>query len=321
MARPSRRRAMWFRSVYLKSLRDFRVAILGWGVGMGLLVYVVLVSFPSLVATPAARASLVSLAGAFSWIAEPIAVDTPGGYATFKIGFTILLIAIWPLIACSRLLRGEEERGSLDILLSLPRGRVRVALEKLAAVWTALLGMGLIIGLLTYAGGVHVNADFGLGDALLFGLNVALACGVFGSIALLLSQFTQERSTAAGMTGGLLLVFIVLDMVHRIIPNTDWLSSLSPVYYYNLSKPLIPSYGTNIGGLLVMLGLSVLLSGAALWLFARRDVGGTVLLPAFLRLPERAVQPERALPVNAWSLRSGYARRLRMILAPAGCWP
>jgi len=70
---------MWFRNVYLKTLRDFRVAILGWGVGMGLLVYVVLVSFPSLVATPAARASLVSLAGAFSWIAEPIAVGTPVG--------------------------------------------------------------------------------------------------------------------------------------------------------------------------------------------------------------------------------------------------
>src|SRR5256885_731454 len=189
MARPPGRRAMWFKSVYLKTLRDFRVAILGWGVGMGLLAYVVLVSFPSLVATPAARASLVSLAGAFSWIAEPLAVDTPGGYATFKIGFTILLIAVWPLLACSRLLRGEEERGSLDVLLSLPRSRVRVGLEKLAAVWTALLGMGLIIGLLTYAGGVHVNADFSLGDSLLFGLNVSLACGVFGSIALLLSQF------------------------------------------------------------------------------------------------------------------------------------
>lgn len=311
---------MWFTSVYLKTLRDVRVAILGWGAGFGLLLYIVLSAYPALVETPQARASLVSLSGSFAWLAAPIAVDTPGGYATFKYGFTILLIAVWPLLACSRLLRGEEERGSLDVLLSLPRGRVRVALEKLAAVWTALLGMGLLIGLLTYAGGVHVNADFGLGDALLFGLNVSLACGVFGSIALLLSQFTQDRSTAAGLTGGLLLVFIVLDMVHRVIPNTDWLSSLSPVYYYNLSKPLVPSYGTNIGALLVMLGLSVLLSGAALWLFARRDVGGTVLLPAFLRRPERAVQPERAFPVNAWSLRSVYARSLRIIIVPAGWW-
>jgi len=71
--------------------------------------------------------------------------------------------------------------------------------------------------------------------------------------------------------------------------------------------------------MVVLLALCVLLSGAALWLFARRDVGGTVALPSFLRLPERAVRPERALPVNAWSLRSVYTRSLGMIVAPA-CW-
>ena len=42
-------------------------------------------------------------------------------------------------------------------------------------------------------------------------------------------------------------------------------------------------------------------------------------LPSFLRLPERAVRPERALPVNAWSLRSVYTRSLGMIVVPA-CW-
>src|SRR5207302_7221093 len=99
MARPSRRRAMWFRNVYLKTLRDFRVAILGWGVGMGLLVYVVLVAVPSLVATPQARASLISLGSTFSWLAEPIALGSPGGYVTWKYGLTLLVIAVWPLLA------------------------------------------------------------------------------------------------------------------------------------------------------------------------------------------------------------------------------
>src|SRR5712692_3215456 len=329
MARPPRSRAMWFKSIYLKTLRDFRIAILGWGAGMGLLLYAVLVAVPSLVATPQARASVVSLGSSFAWIAEPIALDTPGGYVTWKYGLALLLIAIWPLMACSRTLRGEEERGSLDALLSLPRGRVRVALEKLAAVWTALLAMGLLIALLAFAGGKSASADFGLGDALLLGLNVALICGVFGSLALLLSQFTQERRTASGLTGGLLLVFIVLDMVHRVIPGTEWLSRLSPVYYYNLSKPLVPassygvpssSYGTNPGGMLVLLALCILLSGAAVWLFARRDVGGVVALPRWLRLPERAARPEYALPVNAWSLRSVYTRSLGMIAVPAFWW-
>jgi ABC-2 type transport system permease protein len=312
---------MWFTSVFLKTLRDFRIAILGWGLGMGLMMYAVLAAVSSLIGTtPAARADLISLAAQFSWLSEPVAVDTPGGYATWKYGFTILVMALWPLLAGARMLRGEEERGSLDMLLSLPRGRLRVALEKLAALWVALLLMAVLIGLITFGGGRSANADFSLGDALLFGLNLALACGVFGSLALLLAQFTRERTTAAGITGGLLLLFIVLDMLHRVTSGTEWISRLSPIYYYNLSKPLVPSYGTNPGAMLLLLALSVLLSGAALWLFVRRDVGAPVTLPAFLRRAERPVSLERALPVNAWSLRSIYTRSLAKLMVPTFWW-
>ncbi len=311
---------MLFRNIYLKSLRDYRIAMLGWGLGIGLLIFVVLSSFPSLVETAQARASLVSLGPSFAWIAEPIKIDTPGGYATFKYGFTVLVMALWPLLASSRMLRGEEERGSMDVLLSMPRGRGRVALEKLAAIWTALLVMGLLIGLLTYAGGMRVNADFSFGDALLSGLNLALICGVFGALALLISQFTQERGTAAGVTGGLLLFFIVLDMIHRVIPNTDWISHFSPIYYYNLNKPLVPGFGINVGAVVVLLALSIILSVASIWLFVRRDIGGTVKLPAWLQMPERAPRAEQVLPANAWSLRSVYTRGLGMMVVPGIWW-
>src|SRR5438094_5276763 len=308
---------MLFRNIYLKTLRDYRIAILGWGIGIGLLVFLVLSSFPSLVETPQARASLVSLGPSFAWIAEPIKIDTAGGYATFKYGFTILVIILWPLLASSRMLRGEEERGSMDVLLSLPRGRIRVALEKLAAIWTALLAMGLLIGLLTFAGGLRVNADFGLGDALLSGLNLVLTAAVFGAIALLISQFTQERGTATGITAGLLLIFIVLDMVHRVIPNTEWISRLSPVYYYNLSKPLLPSHGAVAGGMVVLLVLAAVLSAAAVGLFVRRDAGDVVRLPFVRAL---AAAPTRTVPTGDWSLRSVYMRSLRMIAAPTFWW-
>ncbi|MGZ3584245.1 MAG: ABC transporter permease subunit [Ktedonobacterales bacterium] len=311
---------MWFTSVFLKTLRDFRIAIFGWGIGMGVLMYAVLSAFPSLVTTAAARAALVSLAASFAWLAEPVHIDTPGGYLTWKYGFTILVVALWPLLVGSRMLRGEEERGSLDALLSLPRTRMQVALQKLAAMWTALLAMGLIIGLLTFGAGTRVEGGINLGDGLLFGLNLALICGVFGSIALLISQFTLERRTASGATGALLVLFIAMDMVHRVFPQLEWLSRLSPVYYYNLSKPLVPSYGTNVGALLVLVALTVILAAAALALFVRRDVGATVKLPRWLQLPERAVRPDQALPVNAWSLRSIYARSLAKIAVPTFWW-
>src|SRR5712664_2135749 len=137
---------VWFRSVYLKTLRDYRVAILGWGIGMGLVIVSPMASVSTLVSTPQARAALLSLAQSFAWNADAVKADTIGGYATFKIGIFIFLMAVWPLLAASRMLRGEEERSSLDVLLSVPRGRVRVAVEKLAAMWTALLLMGVLIG-------------------------------------------------------------------------------------------------------------------------------------------------------------------------------
>src|SRR6202165_4869411 len=283
--RGPRRPTMWLSNVFLKTLRDYRIPIFGWGIGMGLVVVSPMASVATLLTTPQARAQLVSLAATFAWNADVVAVDTIGGYATFKIGIFIFLIAVWPLLAASRMLRGEEDRGSLDVLLSLPHPRLAVALEKLAAMWTALLAMGLLIGLLAFAGAQKFGGGFSLGDGLLFGLNLALLCAVIGGVALLISQFTQESGPAAGWTAGLLLVFIVLDMVHRVIPNTDWISRFSPVYYYNQSKALVPSYGVNAGAMLLLLVLIVVVSGAAVWLFVCRDFGGTGPLPRLLPLP------------------------------------
>jgi hypothetical protein len=86
-------------------------------------------------------------------------------------------------------------------------------------------------------------------------------------------------------------VFIVLDTVHRVVANTGGFAPV-PVYYYNLSKPLVPSWGVNPGA---MLWPALVLSGAAIWLFARRDVGARCLC----REAAAARRPNRALPVGS----------------------
>ncbi|HEY9289438.1 MAG TPA: ABC transporter permease subunit [Candidatus Dormibacteraeota bacterium] len=309
---------MWFHNVYLKSFRDYRIAIFGWGIGTGLLIYVVLASFPQLVTTEQARASLITLAQSFAWLSAPTAVDTAGGYATFKYGGTILLVAIWALSAGSRALRGEEERGSMDVLLALPRGRVRVAVDKFAAILTALLGMAILTALIVYGASANTHAGLSFVDALLFSLNIALVASVFAAIAMFISQFTGERGTASGLTGLLLVIALVLDMVHRIFNGVEWVSQLSPIYYYNLNKPLVHGYSVNPTGFLVLALLMLLLSAAAIWLFARRDVGAPIPMPAWLQ--RREVPVRRPLPVNDWSLGSVYARSVAMISRPTLWW-
>jgi ABC-2 type transport system permease protein len=310
---------VWFRNVFLKTLRDYRIAILGWGVGMGLVIVSPMASVAALISTPAQHAALASIAAQFAWNADTVKADTVGGYATFKIGVFVFIACIWPLLAASRMLRGEEDRGSLDVLLSAPRTRLSIALQKIAAMWSALLAIGLISGVIAYLGGRAFKADFTLADGLMWGLDLALICMVFGGVALLISQFTHERGPAAGATGALLVVFIVVDMVHRVIPGTDWFSRLSPIYYFNLSKPLVPGYGTSAGGMLVMLAIAMVLTGAGIWLFARRDVGDVVKVPWLDRIA-RPAAPSRSLPVGDWSLRSVYMRSLGMIAMPTFWW-
>ena len=94
----------------------------------------------------------------------------------------------------------------VNVLTSFPSGGKNFtgAVEKLAAVATALLVIGLFIGLLALAGAVLLRIALGTNRALLFGLNVSLFAMVFAALAFLVSQFTRERRPAAGITGVLL---------------------------------------------------------------------------------------------------------------------
>lgn len=309
-----------FGSVFAKTLREGRIAILGWGIGMGLLMFEIQAAVGSLLSNGSEKSTITSLASSFNWAGDPVALNTVGGYATWKNGIVIILTAIWPIVGVSRIFRGSEERGTMDMLLTQPRGRLRSAVESILAVWTSLLAMAAIIALLTYAGGRSSGAVYTLADALLFGLNLALLCGVFASIALLIGQFTTERSVTSGVTGGLLFLFIVLDMLNRVVPGTTWLSRISPVYYYNLNKPLVVSFAGTAGVYFLLLGISVVLSAGAVVLFLRRDIGGSVPLPRWVRPLRGSTVAREALPTGAWSLRSFYARSIMTIIRPTVWW-
>ena len=51
---------MLFRSVFLKTLRDYRIAILGWGIGLGLLMYIVVDAIASVTAADCRKRSVIS---------------------------------------------------------------------------------------------------------------------------------------------------------------------------------------------------------------------------------------------------------------------
>ncbi len=272
-----------FRSIWSKSLRDYRVPILGWGLGLGLLLLTVLASYATQITDASARASLGQVAQSLRFFGDAVAITTPQGYATFRIMelFVPVMLCIWTLLAGARLVRGEEERGSIDVLLSTPQSRVRILVEKIVALVVAILLIGLLIGLLGIAGDPVAKIDVDVPGSLLAGLNVSILGLFFAGLALLLSQFLTSRAAAAGLTGAALALSFVLDATGRIVDNAQWVQRFSPLYYYNLSKPLIASYtsthGANPWAMTLLFVLGVALIVVSIPLFVRRNIGGSAL--------------------------------------------
>jgi ABC-2 type transport system permease protein len=277
-----------FRSILSKSLRDYRVPMLAWGFGLALFMVAVVGT-----ATPAVVTAFISFARIISFLGDPYAMNTPEGYITFRYMETTLplLLSIWPILAGARLVRGEEERGTMDVLLATSQSRARLLLSKVGALAIALLVIAVLFALGVMAGeaalgGGHV--DFV--RALLAGLNLSGLAFFFGMVALLISQLTASRRTAAGWASGLLLLFLLLNMTGREVSGS-WLPYLSPFYYYNLNRPLLPGFPDQPLAALFLLGLSVLCLVGSTVLFVRRDIGGS----AFESQRESASGTESAL--------------------------
>ncbi|HET7767461.1 MAG TPA: ABC transporter permease subunit, partial [Chloroflexota bacterium] len=272
---------MWLKNVYLKTLRDHRAGALAWGIFPGLLMTITLTQFEQIVGSPEQRGALLALAEQFAWYEAPVGIAQPGGFVTFRLNpLLAILPSVWMLLAASGQLRGDEERGALDLVLAAPLTRTRVVLEKLAALATALVVFALLLGTIVAFAGSAARAEFSALDAYLFALNLALTAGVYGAIALLVSQFVSERSTAAGVTGGILALSFLLHSTARVAPGWEWLAYVSPLYYSGLTKPLVPEVGVTPAAMLVLALLIGLCAALSAWLFTRRDLGFALrLLP------------------------------------------
>jgi Putative exporter of polyketide antibiotics len=266
-----------FHSIWSKTLREYRIPLLGWGIGMA----VVVTALYAMISTQGnqSAADMNQIVQSIRFIADPVSVNTPGGYVYIKDldSFGPLAIAIWALLAGARMVRGEEERNSLDFLLAAPVSRTRLLVEKLLALLLALIGIGLLIGVGAIIGEQAAKVTVDAGRALLAGLDISLYAFLYGVLALFLSQFFLNRSTAAGISGTIMAVDFLLSGTARTVQNAEWLQYISPFYYYQINKPLITGYADHPDAAIILIVLALVLSIVSVWLFAYRDTGSTVL--------------------------------------------
>ena len=199
-------------------------------------------------------------------------IGTPAGFLNAEL-FTFvspLLILAYTVAIGSSATAGEEERGTMDLLLANPVPRWRVVVDKAVAmvIGSAVIGVMMWVGAAIGATLAKVDIDLGLvAQALTSVILLGLAFGMF---ALALGAITGRRMASAAIA---LMVAIASFFINAFGLLGDWLEPwrpISPFYHYIGNNPLSNGLAPEHAAVLVGIALAAVV--VAVFAFERRDL-------------------------------------------------
>jgi ABC-2 type transport system permease protein len=263
------------RNVGLKTIRDQRRSLAVWSASMALLVGMYAGFYPSFRDSNAYSDVVNQMPKALrDLFTAGIGVDFASGagyvYMEMLSFMAPMLVLLYAIGAGAGAIAGEEERRTLDLLLSTPVSRTRLVLEKFAAMCAGVLVIVLAMGVALVVFGKA--ADMGLDTANVAAamVHLALLGLVFGGLALATGAAVGRMTVARSVAG---LVAVVGYLINGFAPSVSWLhpvQKISPFYQYIGADPI--RHGLSLAAVGVAVATVSALVAAAVWLFDRRDV-------------------------------------------------
>ena len=263
------------RSVAAKTLFEQRRAMMWWSLGTLALVLMIFAYYPSVRDNQALREFYETLppeVAALSGGGPGIDATSPAGYLSSQLfsNTVPILFIIFAVLHGAGAIGREEDRGTAELLLTMPVSRSRVVLEKALATAILLLALGIALVVALLLGRELVDMEIDTENLVAAAAGSILLGATFAAIALAISAALGRRGHAGALAGCLAIVAFIVYSLAPVVPSlTDW-QKLSPFYWYQGSNPL--SNGFDLGDLAVLAGASAALTLIAAWLFGRRDV-------------------------------------------------
>lgn len=185
---------------------------------------------------------------------------------------------VWPIMLIFMLvgfsgsaIAGEIEKGTVEVLLSQPISRVKLFFGRYFA---GLMMLALFV-ILSIFPALPIISAYDISYKLDHFLTLAILCFLFGwailSIGMMFSSIFSDKGKVFFMTGGLLVVMYVLNIVAVLKDNLANLKYLSFFYYFNHSAALIYDKIDNLA-YWVFLGTALVCTLiGAIW-FSKRDI-------------------------------------------------
>lgn len=249
-------------------LSDRRRSLLAWGIPLGLWSAFIVIIFPSVegALSKAIENYPSALKEAFG-IGELTSVEQ---YLHAEMLSLIVPLALGYLAvrAVASGLSGAAESGRLDVLLSAPLSRSRIAAASFAATGVELAVVLVLTVILTGLGSLVSGAHLSLLAAIRGYADVWPLALLFAGLGIVATGFSLRTTVVTGAVAGVLVTMYVIDLVGRLDPGLSGIRYVSVFRYYGnaIEEGIDP---------LSFIGVTVaaiVLAAIGAWLFERRDL-------------------------------------------------
>ncbi len=221
------------------------------------------------------KASLESAPALGVLYGESKNLATPASYMAYRVvPFMGFIASVWALFAVTRLLRGQEEDGRIELITAGAVTRRRATWQLALGYGTSLLVAFLLSTAITMAFSMPTQVQATVWDCLLVNVAIFLPAALFGDIGLLVSQLstTRRRALLYGLVP--LVAFFAMRSAANSITDIYWLKQLTPFGWSDLLSPVL---NPQLGWLLLFAGFALGCIGLAMYGVGRRDLGAGLL--------------------------------------------
>ena len=192
---------------------------------------------------------------------------TPTGYLGFSFIFFVFTVS---LFACAQAAaaRREEADQRLETELALPVGRRGWLGGRLGLAAAGAASISLIAGAFAWAGAASVGVNLSFWRLLEAGANCMPVALLFLGVAAV--AYAAVPRASAGIAYGLATVAFLWQLFGSLLGAPRWLVNVTPFAHVGL----VPAQPFRVVAAVVMVAIGLVMAGAAVWLFERRDVTG-----------------------------------------------
>ncbi len=250
-----------------------------WGFIFGIAIASSALSYTKLYKTPAQREALASAYGSNHATAALFGpapqLQTVAGFTVFKIGMTLTVLgAVWGLLTSTRLLRGEEDEGRWELLLTGQTTRRGATVQALAGLAAGAAILWALTAVITVLIGRESAVSIAVRPAAFLATAMVTTAVMFLGVGSLTSQLAGTRRQAAAGAAVVLGVSYALRMIADAGVGLHALIWVSPLGWVEELRPLTDP---RPAVLLPIAALTGALALTATYLAGRRDVGTGLL--------------------------------------------